>query len=64
MCNRGNRQVIWYSYFEEDILENDEVWKENLKAVREMFQKSASVGNSRCWRFLCKVKEQLSIAVL
>ena len=26
--------------------------------------KSASVGNCRCWPFLCKVKEQLSIAVL
>lgn len=54
MCNRGNRQVIWYSYFEEDILENDEVWKENLKAVRETFQKSASVGICRCWRFCVK----------
>lgn len=64
MCNRENRQVIWYSYFEEDILENDEVRKENIKAVRETFQKSASVGICRCWRVLCKVKEQLSIAVL
>lgn len=64
MCNRENRQVIWCSYFEEDILENDEVRKENLKAVRETFQKSASAGICRCWRFLGKVKEQLSIAVL
>ncbi len=54
MCNRENGQVIWYSYFEEDILENDEVWKENLKVVRKTFQKSASAGICRCWRFCVK----------